>query len=110
MNSRKQLSADELRAARSLLNWSRVRLGAKANLSEMTISDFENGVRKPRPHNIEAVRQAFQDAGIVFTAEGCPSLANTEGESGLDTDSRGGRCRDCLSKEPKNEQCDGGKE
>jgi transcriptional regulator with XRE-family HTH domain len=93
MVSRSQLSADQLRAARSLLNWSRVRLGAKANLSEGTISDFENGVRKPRPHNIEAVRQAFEDAGIVFTAEGCPSLANTEGDSGLDADNRRWRRR-----------------
>ena len=87
MNSRKQLSADELRAARSLLNWSRVRLGAKANLSEMTISDFENGVRKPRPHNIAAMRQAFEDAGIVFV-EGTPMLARSKGDSGLATDNR----------------------
>lgn len=93
MDSRSQLSANQLRAARSLLNWSRVRLGAKANLSEGTISDFENGVRKPRPHNIEAVRQAFEDAGIVFTAEGCPSLVNTEGDSGLDADNRRWRRR-----------------
>ncbi|TIN15689.1 MAG: helix-turn-helix transcriptional regulator, partial [Mesorhizobium sp.] len=51
MDSRDLLSADQSRAARALLNWSRVRLAAKANLSEMTISDFENGFRKPRPHN-----------------------------------------------------------
>ena len=88
MDSRNLLSADQLRAARSLLNWSRVRLAAKANLSEMTISDFENGVRKPRPHNIAAMRQAFEDAGIVFTVGGTPSLARPEDDNGLVTDNR----------------------
>ncbi|MER8433684.1 helix-turn-helix domain-containing protein [Mesorhizobium caraganae] len=88
MDRRNLLSADQLRAARSLLNWSRVRLGAKANLSEMTISDFENGVRKPRPRNIAAMRQAFEDAGIVFTVEGTPSLPHSESDSGLATDNR----------------------
>ena len=88
MDSQNVLSGDQLRAARCLLNWSRVRLAARANLSEMTISDFENGVRKPRPHNIAAMRRAFEDAGIVFTLEGTASLARPEGESGLATDNR----------------------
>jgi DNA-binding XRE family transcriptional regulator len=88
MDSRNLLSADQSRAARALLNWSRVRLAGKANLSEMTISDFENGFRKPRPPNIAAMRQAFEDAGIIFTIEGAPSLARPEGDSGLATDNR----------------------
>ncbi|WP_192252111.1 helix-turn-helix domain-containing protein [Mesorhizobium caraganae] len=88
MDSSSLLSADQLRAARSLLNWSRVQLAAKANLSEMTISDFENGVRKPRPHNIAAMRHAFGDAGIVFTVGGTPSLARPEDDRGLATDNR----------------------
>ncbi|PBB89098.1 hypothetical protein CK215_29520 [Mesorhizobium sp. WSM3864] len=80
MDGRDLLSAEQSRAARALLNWSRVRLAAKANLSELTISDFENGLRKPRPRNLVAMRQAFEDAGIVFTAEG-PSLTRSEGEN-----------------------------
>lgn len=79
MDSRNQISAAQSRAARSLLNWSRVRLGAKANLSEMAIRDFENGVRTPRAHNVRAIRQAIEDAGIVFTDEGTPSIASSEG-------------------------------
>ncbi|MER8570317.1 helix-turn-helix domain-containing protein [Mesorhizobium sp. M0924] len=59
MDSRTVLSADQSRAARALLNWSRVRLAAKADLSEMAISDLENGFRKSRPHNIAAIRKAF---------------------------------------------------
>lgn len=90
MDSRNLLSADQSRAARALLNWSRVRLAAKANLSEMTIGVLENGVRKPRPHNIAAIRQALEDAGIVFTVEGTPSLARSKGDSGLVTDAEYG--------------------
>jgi len=66
-DSRSILSEDQSRAARAILNWSRVRLAAKANLSEMTIGVLENGVRKPRPHNIAAIRQALEDAGIVYS-------------------------------------------
>ncbi|MER9689671.1 MULTISPECIES: helix-turn-helix transcriptional regulator [unclassified Mesorhizobium] len=91
MDSRTVLSADQSRAARALLNWSRVRLAAKANLSEMVISDLENEFRKPRPHNLAAIRKAFEDAGIVFTVEGTPSLARSEGDSGLAADNR--QCR-----------------
>ncbi|MER9032483.1 MULTISPECIES: helix-turn-helix transcriptional regulator [unclassified Mesorhizobium] len=94
MDSRTFLSADQVRAARALLNWPRVRLAAKANLSEMVISDLENGFRKPRPHNIAAIRKAFEDAGIVFTVQGTPSLARSEGDSGLAADNRRWRGRE----------------
>ncbi|MER8722600.1 helix-turn-helix domain-containing protein [Mesorhizobium sp. M0999] len=94
MDSRTVPSADQSKAARALLNWSRVRLAAKANLSEMVISDLENEFRKPRPHNLAAIRKAFEDAGIVFTAEGTPSLARSEGDSGLATDNRQWRRRE----------------
>ncbi|ESW94820.1 hypothetical protein X769_31475 [Mesorhizobium sp. LSJC268A00] len=59
----------------------------------MAISDLENGFRKSRPHNIAAIRKAFEDAGIVFTVEGTPSLARSEGDSGLATDNRQWRRR-----------------
>ncbi|AZV23546.1 helix-turn-helix transcriptional regulator [Mesorhizobium sp. M7A.F.Ce.TU.012.03.2.1] len=88
MDSRTQLSAAQSRTARALLNWSRVRLAAKASLGEMAIRDFENGIRNPRPHKIAAMRQAFEDAGITFTFEGAQSLARPEGHSGLATTNR----------------------
>ncbi|TIW52293.1 MAG: helix-turn-helix transcriptional regulator [Mesorhizobium sp.] len=94
MDSRDQLSAGQLRAARALLNWSRVRLAAKANLSEGTISEFENGFGKPNPRNAAAMRRALEDAGIVFTVEGTPSLARPEGQnSGRHADNRNWRRR-----------------
>lgn len=48
MDSR-DLTPEQARAARALLNWLRVRLAAKANLGEMVISEFETGLRNRHP-------------------------------------------------------------
>ncbi|TGU93174.1 XRE family transcriptional regulator [Mesorhizobium sp. M00.F.Ca.ET.151.01.1.1] len=94
MDSRDQLSAEQLKAARTLLNWSRVRLAAKANLSESTVCEYENGFREPNPRNVVAMRRALEDAGIVFTVEGTPSLAGSEGQnSGRHANNRNWRRR-----------------
>jgi len=55
-----------------------VRLAATATLSEMTISEFENGIPVPKPFNVAAMRRALEGAGIVFT-EGSVFLAHPEG-------------------------------
>lgn len=79
----RNLTAEQSRAARELLNWSCVRLGAKSNLSEDTIREFENGHRMPGPGNLNRIRQALEAAGVVFTS-GEPSLTNlSEGEAGV---------------------------
>ncbi|MER9657583.1 helix-turn-helix transcriptional regulator [Mesorhizobium sp. M0152] len=69
------MTAEQSRAARALLNWSRVRLGAKSNLSEETIREFENGNRIPGQGNLTRIRQALEAAGVVFTS-GAPSISN----------------------------------
>jgi transcriptional regulator with XRE-family HTH domain len=79
----RDLTAEQSRAARELLNWSRVRLGAKSNLSEDTIREFENGRRIPGRGSLIRIRQALEAAGVVFTC-GAPSLTNlAEGEAGV---------------------------
>ncbi|BCG96754.1 transcriptional regulator [Mesorhizobium sp. 131-2-1] len=79
----RNLTAEQSRAARALLNWSRVRLGAKSNLSEDTIREFESGRRIPGAGNLTRIRQALEAAGVVFTL-GAPSLTNlSEGEAGV---------------------------
>ncbi|WP_312891164.1 helix-turn-helix domain-containing protein [Mesorhizobium silamurunense] len=50
-----------------------MRLAAKANLGEGTISDFENGYRMPNPRKLAAMRRAFEGAGVVFATRG-PTL------------------------------------
>ncbi|PBC02657.1 helix-turn-helix transcriptional regulator [Mesorhizobium sp. WSM3860] len=94
MDSREILSGQQLKAARALLNWSRVRLAAKANLSEATISEFENGFRTPNPRYVAAIRRALEGAGIVFPLEGSPSLTRFEAQHRTrDTDNRTWRRR-----------------
>ncbi|TPN86669.1 helix-turn-helix transcriptional regulator [Mesorhizobium sp. CU2] len=64
------LSPATCRAARSLLNWTQVRLGSKAGVSEGTVRDFESGRRTPAPSKIALIRRAIQAGGVVFTADG----------------------------------------
>lgn len=94
MDSPDLLTAEQARAARALLNWSRVRLAAKANLGEMTINEFENGVRKPRPGAVAAIRRALEGAGIVFAVDGSPSLMRDEEAGGREADNRKWRRRE----------------
>ncbi|MBZ9814667.1 multiprotein-bridging factor 1 family protein [Mesorhizobium sp. CA7] len=71
------LTPEQVTAARALLNWSRVSLGAKCDLSEVDIREFERGGRLPSPEKLLAVRQAFRAAGIVFFGQdssGKPAL------------------------------------
>ncbi|MBZ9986835.1 helix-turn-helix domain-containing protein [Mesorhizobium sp. BH1-1-5] len=60
------LTPGQSRAARALLKWSQVRLGAKCNLSEASIRTFENGDRIPTADELLRIRQALQAGGAVF--------------------------------------------
>jgi len=62
------------RAARGLLDWSQTELGARSNLSESTIRDFEKGRRIPSPNNLAAIRSALEAAGVEFTNGGRPGV------------------------------------
>ncbi|PBB94748.1 MULTISPECIES: helix-turn-helix transcriptional regulator [unclassified Mesorhizobium] len=88
MRRRALLSGEQSKAARALLSWSRVRLAAKAHISEPTVVDFENGSRNPNPRHVAAIRQALEDAGIAFSPEG-PLLTRSEIPNGdRQTDNR----------------------
>ncbi|MGB3899818.1 MAG: helix-turn-helix transcriptional regulator [Mesorhizobium sp.] len=64
------ITAEQSRAARGLLNWSQMRLGSAAQLSESTIRDFEKGRRIPSVNNLAAIRGALEAAGVTFLADG----------------------------------------
>ncbi|MEW6629703.1 MAG: helix-turn-helix domain-containing protein [Pseudomonadota bacterium] len=59
------LTPGQSRAARALLKWSQVRLGARCNLSE-SIRMFENGDRLPTAEELLRIRQALRAGGAVF--------------------------------------------
>jgi DNA-binding XRE family transcriptional regulator len=63
------LISSQCRAARAMLEWSRVALSEKSQVSERTIIDFERGARTPQKSTKLAIRTAFEKAGIEFIDE-----------------------------------------
>jgi ribosome-binding protein aMBF1 (putative translation factor) len=62
------LTAGQIRAARGLVDWSQKQLADATKLSVQTIKRME-GARGPESStaaNVDAVRRALEDAGIVF--------------------------------------------
>ena len=65
------LTPQQCRAARAGLDWKRDELAARAGVGLSTIASLERNERVPHGPNLSAIRQAFIDAGVSFTAEGC---------------------------------------
>ena len=64
------IAPEQSRAARGWLAWSQEDLAQRANTSLSTIRDFEKGRRIPIKNNLEAIRLAFEMAGISFMFRG----------------------------------------
>jgi transcriptional regulator with XRE-family HTH domain len=64
------LTPAQARAARALLAWSQQDLAGNAKIATSTVADFERGRRTPIPQNADAMRAAFERAGISFPAGG----------------------------------------
>jgi len=75
------LTANQLRAARGLLDWSQGRLAEAAGLSLPTIKRMEGdkGPGKSAAENVEAVRRALQSAGVTFIGQDEPSTSGGPG-------------------------------
>ena len=71
-NNNASLSAAQIRAARGLLDWNQPQLAEAAKLSLPTIRRMEGpiGPSRSTAANVEAVRRAFEDAGVVFFEAG----------------------------------------
>lgn len=61
------LVAAQLRAARALLNWSRMDLAKKSGVSVNTIQDFEIGSSDPKQGTIQKWVRALAVAGVEMT-------------------------------------------
>jgi transcriptional regulator with XRE-family HTH domain len=75
------IQPEQSRGARGLLDWSQTDLGARANLSESTIRDFEKGRRVPTANNLAAIRSALEAAGVEFTNGDQPGVRLRKGTS-----------------------------
>lgn len=61
------ITAAQCRGARGMLDWSQTKLGNEAGLSLSTIRDFEKGRRMPLIQSMQAMVDAMEKAGIIFT-------------------------------------------
>jgi len=61
-----QPNGQQIRAARALLNWSKIDLAQKAAISEPTVRTMEEGTKRPQPATIEKVVSVFEEAGVEF--------------------------------------------
>jgi predicted transcriptional regulator len=66
------LTADQIRAARALLDWSQPKLAEASGLSLPTIRRMEGPIGPGRSSaaNVEAVRRALDEAGVIFLDAG----------------------------------------
>jgi hypothetical protein len=55
----------QCRAARGLLGWNQVDLGARANVHRRTVEAFEK-CRTLLLNNVNAIRDAFEKEGVIF--------------------------------------------
>ena len=60
------ISADQCRAARALIDWSRDKLSQSAKVAKRTIVDFERGARSPQQSTLTVIRAALEAAGVIF--------------------------------------------
>ena len=64
-----QISSDQCRAARSLLNWTQGQLATNSRVSRPTIADFEANTRRPMKNNIRSITDCLFVAGVEFIPE-----------------------------------------
>ena len=63
------MSPEQVRAARNWLAWTQAELAAKAKVGLSTVKDYERGKRTPIANNLEAIKKALEDAGMLITAD-----------------------------------------
>jgi len=65
------MTAEQLRAARSLVRMEQAELAARADVSLATIKRFEamDGPIQGRTKTVDALRRVFEEAGIKFIPE-----------------------------------------
>jgi transcriptional regulator with XRE-family HTH domain len=63
------ITGRQIQAARALLGWSQQELADRARISINALYRLENGLVDPRISTVEAVRLAFERAGLEFFSD-----------------------------------------
>ena len=58
--------AEQCKAARALIGWSRRELAEASQVAERTLIDFERRARSPQRRTLYDIRRALEDAGVIF--------------------------------------------
>jgi len=64
------ISADQCRAARAFLDWTRDVLATRSLVSVAAIADFETRRREPQVRTVIALEQALESGGVRFRDNG----------------------------------------
>jgi transcriptional regulator with XRE-family HTH domain len=64
-----EMTVEQCRAGRALLNWSTTDLAAKAGIGVATAKRFESG-QKVQPNSVALMRQTLENAGVTFIEDG----------------------------------------
>ena len=64
--STRPLTPEQSAAGRALLGWSQKELADNAHLGESTVRNFEKGRGAQTFNNVQAMRIAMEDAGVLF--------------------------------------------
>jgi transcriptional regulator with XRE-family HTH domain len=64
------INAQQIRAARGLLDWSQEVLAGRAGISKDSVKNIEKSITNPQPATLEKIKQAFELSGVEFTATG----------------------------------------
>ena len=68
------ITGAQVKAARALLNWSRVKSASKCEMPFIRILEFETGTRNPSGALADRLRRALESAGVEFTNGGQPGV------------------------------------
>lgn len=60
------MTPGQVRAARSLLDWTRAQLSGASGVPVRTLVRYEGGDSLPRPRTVDAIRTALEAAGVEF--------------------------------------------
>ena len=63
------ITPSQCRAARGLLEWNQQELADRAQVGVVTVHQLEAGTSKPRRATLQAIRRAFEMAGVKFIDE-----------------------------------------